>query len=151
MKVTVKDIFLNILFLSAVALVIFDKPPEGVLYADFGISAIIAAIIAATATTAAGVASNRAQKKAGEQSLELAGIARSDTLKEQAIQTGLKKRQLKLNENQFSYEKMMNREVANKSSIANLGTSLSMLSKNGVDMQQFISSLYGKSTPTRMG
>ena len=119
--------------------------------AIFGIDdALAAIIITAITTTAAGVASNRAKKRSEEKSLELAGIAREDTLKQQATQTGLQKRQLALQESKSNYEKMVGREVANKTTIANLGASLNHLTKSGVDMNSFINMLYGN-TVKRMG
>lgn len=105
---------------------------------------IIAALIAAASTTISGIAQNRATKKAEEKSLGLATIARGDELKQTAIETGMKKRQLRLQENQFGYEKMLARELENKKQISNLGSSLTILSKSGMDMQSFINGLYGR-------
>jgi hypothetical protein len=150
-RFTVENLVFNILFFCVTIAAIFEHRSEGVMCADFGISAIVAALIAAAATTASGIASNRASKNAGEQSLQLAGIAREDTLKQQKTSNRQNESVLALNRNKFNYEKRLNREVQNKTQIANLGTSLSMLSKSGMDMQSFISSLYGNKSVRAMG
>jgi hypothetical protein len=116
-----------------------------------GTATIIAALIAAAATAYSGIKSNQATKNAGKQSLQLAGIAREDTLKQQKTANRQNESVLALNRNKFNYEKRLNREVQNKTQIANLGTSLSMLSKSGMDMQSFISSLYGNKSVRAMG
>lgn len=119
------------------------QPESEYCRADFGISAIIAALIAAAASTAAGVASNKAKKKAGVEAKGLAMMSRDDTLDQQGIVNKQNKRQLKLAENKFGYEKSMNRELTNKTSLSNLGTSLKAMSKSNMNMQAFMNSLYG--------
>jgi uncharacterized lipoprotein YmbA len=106
---------------------------------------IIAALIAAAATTTAGVMQNKANKEAGEKAEGLAMISRGDTLKQQKIVNKQNDQQLQLAQNKFGYEKAMNREVSNKTSLSNLGNSLKAMTKSGMDMQSFMNSLYGNS------
>lgn len=139
-----KQIIGNLLFILWVVASLL-QPDSEYCRADFGISAIIAALIAAAATTAAGVAQNKANKAAGEKAEGLAMISRGDTLKQQKIVNKQNDQQLQLAQNKFGYEKAMNREVSNKTSLSNFGNSLKAMTKSGMDMQAFMNSLYGNS------
>ena len=88
--------------------------------------------------------------KAGKKQLGLANIAREDTLMQQSKENKQRKEKLGLEKRMFNYQKMVDRESVNKSHILTLGSSLKHLAKSGMDMNGFMTSLYG-ATPQRMG
>lgn len=104
---------------------------------------IISSLISSSTTVGSGLLQNKAIGDAKKESKELALLARADTKEQNAIQNKFTKQGLQLEEKKFGYEKNRDREVMNKNSLATLGTSLENLTKSGMDMQGFISSLYG--------
>lgn len=113
-------------------------------------SLILPALLAAGATIWAGVSQKKAVEDAGEKQLGLANIARADTLEQQKEVNEQSRKALSLRKKQFDYQKLVGREAMNKSHIKMLGDSLSYLSKSGMNMTNFMNSLYS-AAPQRMG